>query len=394
MEKRRHTLLVVDDEPDVVRSVHDLLRLDYRVVGATSGRAGFEQLAKQPVHIVMADQRMPEMTGVEFLSQVRRDHPACVRLLFTGYADIKAVIDSINQGHVYRYIAKPWDPDELQAIIRQAATHYDLVTERAHLLQEVQAKNAELEKANSELQSALRLKEEFISVASHELRTPVTILLGLSQLAADNAPVDTPLGDWIARIHHSALRLSRHVDQLGKMLAVGRFERPLERQPTDLCALLDEAVREVDVFVQQRRQHLQLEAAADLGSLSLEAGMIRDSLEHLLLNAIKFTPDGGHIRLRAERRADGSIAIGVTDEGIGIAREQQIHLFKTFFTGGDVARHSSGVFEFGRRGLGLGLSLVKAFVEMHGGKVEVTSEPGKGSSFTMVLPAQGPSQTG
>jgi signal transduction histidine kinase len=393
MEKRRHTLLVVDDEPDVVRSVHDLLRLDYRVVGATSGRAGFEQLAKQPVHIVMADQRMPEMTGVEFLSQVRRDHPACVRLLFTGYADIKAVIDSINQGHVYRYIAKPWDPDELQAIIRQAATHYDLVTERAHLLQEVQAKNAELEKANAELQSALKLKEGFISVASHELRTPVTILLGLSQLAADNVPVDTTLGDWIARIHHSALRLSRHVDQLGKMLAVGRFERPLERQPTDLRPLLDEAVREVDVFVQQRRQHLQLEAAADLDKLSLEAGMIRDSLEHLLLNAIKFTPDGGHILLRAERRPDQSIAIGVTDEGIGIAREQQIHLFKTFFTGGDVARHSSGVFEFGRRGLGLGLSLVKAFVEMHGGKVEVTSEPGKGSSFTMVLPAQEPSQT-
>ena len=369
-----------------MRSVHDLLRLDFRVVGATSGRAGFEELAKQQVHIVMADQRMPEMTGVEFLAQVRRDHPACVRLLFTGYADIKAVIDSINQGHVYRYIAKPWDPDELQAIIRQAATHFDLVTERAHLLLEVQAKNAALEKANAELQSALSLKEAFISVASHELRTPVTILLGLSQLAADNARNGAPIADWISRIHHSAQRLSRHVDQLGKMLAVGHFERPLDRQPTDLRRLLNEAVREVEVFVQQRHQHLQLDAAADLGSLSLEAGMIRDSLEHLLLNAIKFTPDGGNIRLRAERRADQRVAIRVTDEGVGIASEQQIHLFKTFFTGGDVARHSSGVFEFGRKGLGLGLSLVKAFVEMHGGTIEMASEPGKGSSFTIVLP--------
>jgi signal transduction histidine kinase len=385
MEKRRHTLLVVDDEPDVVRSVHDLLRLDYRVVGATSGREALELLAKHPVHIVMADQRMPEMTGVAFLAQVRRDHPACVRLLFTGYADIKAVIDSINLGHVYRYIAKPWDPDELQAIIRQAATHYDLVTERAHLLQEVQAKNAALEKANAELQSALNLKEAFISVASHELRTPVTILLGLSQLAVGNTPVTGPLGDWIARMHHSALRLSRHVDQLGKMLAVGRFERPLERQLTDLRQLLDEAVREVEVFVKQRHQLLLLEVNDDLGQLPLEAGMIRDSLEHLLLNAVKFTPDGGTIRLRAQRSEHG-VAIHVLDEGVGITREQQLHLFKTFFTGGDVARHSSGVFEFGRKGLGLGLSLVKAFVEMHGGKVEVTSESGKGSCFTIVLP--------
>jgi signal transduction histidine kinase len=386
MEKRRHTLLVVDDEPDVVRSVHDLLRLDYQVVGATSGRIGLEQLQKHTVHIVMADQRMPDMTGVEFLSQVRRDHPSAVRLLFTGYADIKAVIDAINQGHVYRYIAKPWDPDELQAIIRQAATHYDLVKERGHLLKEVQAQNVALEKANAELHSALELKEAFIRVASHELRTPVTILFGLSQLAVDVPGVPAPLNDWLARMQQSAQRLSRQVDQLGKMLAVGHFERPLERKPTDLAQLVREAAREVQVFLPQRHQELVFEVPENLGSLALEASMIRDSLEHLLLNAIKFTPDGGKIRLAAERGPDQTVAIHVRDEGVGISSDEQIHLFKTFFTGGDVSRHSSGIFEFGRKGLGLGLSLVRAFVEMHGGKVEVASEPGKGSCFTIVLP--------
>jgi signal transduction histidine kinase len=386
MVKRRHTLLVVDDEPDVVRSVHDLLRLEYHVVGATSGRIALDLLANQPAQIVMADQRMPDMTGVEFLAQVRREHPGAVRLLFTGYADIKAVIDSINRGHIYRYIAKPWDPDELQAIIHQAATHYDLVKERGHLLQEVQAKNAALEKANADLQSALDLKEAFIRVASHELRTPVTILLGLSQLAVEIQGVEAPLGDWLARIHQSALRLSRHVNQLGKMLSVGRFERSLERQPTDLSTLLREAARDVQAFVAQRQQRLVLEVPANLGSLSLEASMIRDSLEHLLLNAIKFTPDGGKLLLGAERLLDRSVAIRVMDEGVGIAHEQQVHLFKTFFTGGDISRHSSGIFEFGRKGLGLGLSLVKAFVEMHGGKVEVASEAGRGSCFTIRLP--------
>jgi signal transduction histidine kinase len=177
------------------------------------------------------------------------------------------------------------------------------------------------------------------------------------------------------------------VHQLGKMLAVGRFERPLDRRPTDLAVLLHEAAREVRVFVSQRHQELVLAIPENLGSLSLEASMIRDSLEHLLLNAIKFTPDGGKIRLEAECLPDQSVAIHVRDEGVGISSEEQIHLFKTFFTGGDVSRHSSGIFEFGRKGLGLGLSLVRAFVEMHGGKIEVASEQGKGSCFTIVLPA-------
>ena len=89
---RRHTLLVVDDEPDVVQSVQDLLRLDYQVLGATRAKDGLRILQEREVHLVMTDQRMPEMTGVEFLSQVRGGHPEAIRLLFTGYADFKAVI--------------------------------------------------------------------------------------------------------------------------------------------------------------------------------------------------------------------------------------------------------------------------------------------------------------
>src|SRR6266700_5167104 len=99
----------------------------------------------------MTDQRMREMTGVEFLHRVRGEHPEAIRLLITGYADIKAVIDAINQGNVYRYISKPWDPDELQTIIRQAAEQYDLLVERKRLLAELQIKNQELSKANAEL---------------------------------------------------------------------------------------------------------------------------------------------------------------------------------------------------------------------------------------------------
>src|SRR5438093_4442430 len=154
----RKTILVVDDEPDVVRSVKDLLRLDYRVLGATRATEALELMQKEPVQVVMSDQRMPEMSGVEFLRRAREMRPDAVRLLFTGYADIRAVIDAINQGNVYRYITKPWDPDELQTVIREACERHDLIVQRQELMAELESKNAELEAANKELREANALK--------------------------------------------------------------------------------------------------------------------------------------------------------------------------------------------------------------------------------------------
>jgi signal transduction histidine kinase len=386
MNAMRHTILVVDDEPDVVRSVQDLLRLDYRVVGATRALEGMKILQDQEVHIVMTDQRMPGMSGVEFLRQVRGEFPEAIRLLFTGYADIKAVIDAINQGNVFRYITKPWDPDELQSIIRQAAEQYDLLVERKRLLAEVQAKNQELEAANAELKQANELKDAFIKVASHELRTPLTILLGLSELALCAAGTAAPLQGWLTSMQKASLRLTHLVNQLIKMLLAGRFERPLDRTPTDLTALLQTTADDVRPFVEQRRQELTLDVAADLGVIYVEADKIRDSVDHLLLNAIKFTPDGGRVRLAARRTADGGAEIRVCDTGMGIDAAALPRIFDPFFTRFDVSRHSSGQFEFDRRGLGLGLSVAKAFVEMHGGKITVESQPGHGSTFTMTLP--------
>src|SRR5437763_390845 len=169
---------------------------------------------------------MPCMTGVELLIRVKGDFPEAIRLLFTGYADIRAVIDAINEGNVYRYIAKPWDPDELQLIIRQAAEQYDLLVERKRLMAELQDKNRQLQRSNE-------LKEAFIRVASHELRTPLTILYGLTQLAIQTPEVGGQVRDWLDSIHRAAGRMDRLVNQIVKMLQVGRFERPLQRRETD-----------------------------------------------------------------------------------------------------------------------------------------------------------------
>jgi signal transduction histidine kinase len=386
---RRHTVLVVDDEPDVVKSVKDLLRLDFRVLGATSAAEGMEILRKEEVHVVMTDQRMPATTGVEFLKEVRGEAPEAVRLLFTGYADIHAVIDAINQGNVYRYITKPWDPDELQTIIREACERYDLIVERKQLLAEVQQKNTELEKANADLLQSNLLKSAFIQVASHELRTPLTILNGLTSLAR-RIPQENPgLNDLLRRIEAGGQRMQELVNQILSMLSSDQFERVLERAPTDVAKLIEEAVDDVRPFVEKRGQTLAMEVPATLGSANFDGARIRDTLNHLLLNAIKFTPDGGTITVSAARSPHDDIRLTIADTGCGIDGDCLPQLFEPFFTGTDVSRHSSGKFEHGRKGLGLGLSVARSFVRMHGGTIIAASEPGKGAMFTITLPAHG-----
>jgi signal transduction histidine kinase len=380
-------LLVVDDEPDLVQSVKDLLRFDYRVLGATRAGEGLALMAREDVHVVMSDQRMPEMTGVEFLKRIKDTYPDTIRLLFTAYADLSAVTDAINQGNVYRYISKPWEPDELRTVLKQAVDQYRLQAERKQLLREVQDKNRQLESANQELRRANDLKQAFIKVASHELRTPLTIIQGLSELAHKHTHAPVQLDHWLTQIYQTSVRLNDRIEQMVKLLLAERFERVLEPTHVPLAELLRDAAREVHSFIEGRGQKLTIDAPDRLDTIHAERDKIHDCIVQLLMNAIKFTPDGGTIRLSARRTADGGGTIAVSDTGIGIDADSLPRIFDPFFTRFDVSRHSSGTFEFDRRGLGLGLTMVKAFVEMHGGRVGVESQLGKGTTFTMELPA-------
>ena len=123
----KHTLLVVDDEPNVCDSVHDLLRREFRVLKARSADEGIKHMEENDVHIIMTDQRMPQITGVELLRRIRVVHPQAVRMLFTGYADFDSIIAAINQGHIYKFLKKPWQPEELEAAVRDAAAEYDRI---------------------------------------------------------------------------------------------------------------------------------------------------------------------------------------------------------------------------------------------------------------------------
>jgi response regulator RpfG family c-di-GMP phosphodiesterase len=129
-ESAKKCLLVVDDEPDVCDSVHDLLRREFRVLKARSAEEGARLMQENEVHIIMTDQRMPQTTGVELLTKVCKGSSRAVRMLFTGYADIEAIIAAINQGHIFRFLKKPWQPEELEAAVREAANEYDRIVSR------------------------------------------------------------------------------------------------------------------------------------------------------------------------------------------------------------------------------------------------------------------------
>jgi response regulator RpfG family c-di-GMP phosphodiesterase len=133
MSTSKHAVLIVDDEPDILFSLRGLLRTEFDLLTATSGAEALDILHRQPVHVIMTDQRMPLMSGTELLRQAQGDCPEAIRIVFTGYADLKSVVDAINHGQIYRYLTKPWDPDELVGVLHEACTQYDRIIERKSL---------------------------------------------------------------------------------------------------------------------------------------------------------------------------------------------------------------------------------------------------------------------
>lgn len=391
MAQRRHTLLIVDDEEGVRESLRHQFHRPYRVLTAEGGHQALEILGHEDVHLILSDQRMPGMSGDEFLGHARRLFPDAIRMLFTGYADLSSVIRAVNDGNIYRYTLKPWDPDELAGTLGQAAAQYDLLAERRRLIAELQAANAQLTRANAELAEAGQLKSAFIEVASHEFNTPITLVLGLSELLRlTDTGRDERERAIVERISGSALQLARLVTSTLTMMRADDFGLRLKREPVELAPLLRGVAERVLPFVRARGQDLRVEVAEDLGVFELDAAKIGDAIVNLLTNAIKFTPDGGALLLEAKLPAPDEAEIRVVDRGIGVEPRALSRMFQPFFTEFDPSYHSSGDFGYNKRGLGLGLSIVKQFVEMHGGRASAESVLGEGTAITIRLPRHPP----
>jgi signal transduction histidine kinase len=395
MAARQHTLLVVDDEVDVLESPRHLFHRQYRVLTAGSGQEAVDLLQQNDVHLILSDQRMPGMTGDVFLGHARRLQPDAIRMLFTGYADIQAVINAVNEGYIFRYILKPWDAVELEGIVRQATEQYELIAERNRLIAELQAAKTNLERANQELTEAGQLKSAFIEVASHEFNTPITLLLGLSELLRLLDPErDVQERELIERISSSARQLAKLVANTLTLMRKDDFRRTLQRRPVDLGAVLGDVAQRVLPFVHARKLRFTADVPADLGIFQIDPEKIADVTVNLLTNAIKFTPDDGEIALRAALDGPDHAVIRVEDRGIGVEPKALAQFFQPFFTQFNPSHHSSGDFGFNKRGLGLGLSIVKQFVELHGGTVWAESAVGRGTQVAIRLPRRPPAPQG
>src|SRR5690554_6322434 len=257
------TFLVVDDEPDILDAIERLFRKEYRVLTANSAAEALEIVQRESIQVVMSDQRMPSMSGIELLEQLHNTRPDIVRVLFTGYSNIDHVIDAINQGHVYRYISKPWKPAELRLFVAQAFEYYDDRQERRALVNQLQQANERMEKqlnllsiANEELKTLDRVKNMFMEVVSHKLNTPITIILGYAFLLKKE--VDSQYGNLttktLASINTSAMRLKNISNHIFKILADAGPTSTLNLEWVSFEEITSGLRTQISPFLQKRNQ--------------------------------------------------------------------------------------------------------------------------------------------
>jgi signal transduction histidine kinase len=181
-----------------------------------------------------------------------------------------------------------------------------------------------------------------------------------------------------------------------KLVENKEFGQTLRLESVDPELLVREAVDELTPYFEARHQRVEIDVEPNSDTLSADPSKLMDVVINLLANAIKFTPDHGTIRIKIQpvQTDRECVRVVIHDEGVGVHPSDQQYLFEPFFTGFDTLHHSSGDFQFGKRGIGLGLCMVKTFVELHGGRVEVQSTPEHGSSFGFVLPRRPPDEPG
>ncbi len=343
--------------------VHALQATPVRLGQGATGQAATTRVPVQVPNIL--EQREPTATTVR---------PILARLGYRSILAVPLLREERIMGAltVWRKEVGNFSP-EVVNLLQTFATQSALAIQNARLFREIEDKSRQIEAAN-------RHKSEFLANMSHELRTPLNAIIGFSEVLQEKLfgelnEKQAEYTDDILTSGRHLLSLINEILDLSKVEA-GRME--LELAPFDLPLAIDNA----RTFVRERatKHGITLDVAVDerLGDFVGDERKIKQILLNLLSNAVKFTPEGGRIGIKAGQ-ATGAVEISVSDTGIGIAPEDQPKIFEEFRqVGGDYAHKVEGT--------GLGLTLAKKFVELHGGKIWVESEVGKGSKFTFTLP--------
>ncbi|WP_240359004.1 ATP-binding protein [Pyxidicoccus trucidator] len=371
-------ILVADDNADMRTYLTRLLAPHWTVETVSDGARALAAAQVRPPDLILSDVMMPGMNGLELVRALRanpRTQTVPVVLL-SARAGEEATIEGLKSG-ADEYLVKPFSANELLARVNAQ------LTVSALRQQSVQSERSHAEEASrllTEAERATRSREETLAIVSHDLRSPLTTISAAAELlqrALGGDERDARMRKQTDSIRRSVSRMNRLVGDLLDLASIDSGSLSLEPRPH----LAEELVQEVrETFEPQAAEKgvtLQTDIASDLPPVPCDKGRILQVLGNLISNAVKFTPPGGSVRVRAEPEpGTGSVRFSVADTGPGIPPEAQPHIFDRYW-------HAA---QKRREGHGLGLSIAKGIVEGHGGHIQLESPPGAGSTFSFALP--------
>jgi two-component system, sensor histidine kinase and response regulator len=372
-------MIILDDEVNILNACMRLfINEQFGVFVTSDSQKALAAIEGNDVKVVLSDYRMPALSGVEFLSQVKAKNPATMRMLFTGYADVEMAEDAINQGEIYRLIDKPWNDDELLMTVREAIKLFDLRRENELLFVKTQQQNVELKKLD-------KLKDDFVASISHELRTPLnTMMIVLENIKigiAGNPESFSPkMHEYLDIIQRSTGRLRAMIDDLLDVFKLESPEFTISPVRAKLQDLMNNEIAAMQAQIDEKKLKLEVNLGEDI-YLQVDPRRFGQVIMNLLSNAVKFTDTGGRIGVSVERAGTEAVC-RITDTGKGIETKDLELIFDRFY---QVATTREGK----PQGTGLGLAICRKIIAIHGGSIHAESEIGKGTTFVFKLPAEG-----
>lgn len=385
-------ILIVDDDPALLQALPEALRLRMgalHIVAVDSAAAALKHLADEEYDVIISDIKMPGMDGLALLEHVRALRPETPTLLITGHGERDLAVRALRGG-AYDFIQKPIDRDYIVASLTRAVLTRQLRRQVEEQRDALERHAEELERAvaerTRELVEANQVKDTFLSIASHELKTPLTSLKGLAQVTRRRlAQNGQPEAAYLEKMERAIGRVEILVNDLVDVARVdsGKLTLRFERE-SDLAALCQQVVDE-QIAASERDVTLELPKQQQI-ELELDPDRISQVLTNLIANALKFSPPEAAVLVTVALAGDEAV-ISVRDHGLGIPPEQLPHIFERFYQAPNITVQSGS-----KIGLGLGLFISHEIVERHGGRLWAESTPGKGSTFAFTLPRRAESR--
>ncbi len=384
IESKETSILIVDDNPANCELLSKRLsRQGYNCFQAFSGKQALELIEQETPDMMLLDMVMPHMDGLDVLRTLRQRHDSISLpvLMVTAKNSGEDVVSAFAAG-ANDYIEKPVDFPVLLARLQHHLEH-------KRLDDEVKISRARLQEQNRKLEMGSQYKNNFLSSMSHELRTPLNAVLGFSEVLLDEmlGPLNDKQKQYCREIYNSGAYLLLIINDLLDLSKIEAGKLVLEPQPTDVPGLVNAVIELVKEKAQRAGITLIGEVDEHLHPMGWDPLRVKQMLINLLGNAIKFTESGKQVKLSVVRAANGEISLCVADQGCGIAKEDLERIFQPFEQAASPMKKRTA------EGTGLGLALVSSLVSLHGGRVEVESQVGVGSRFTLYLPANGHPET-